>query len=71
MSQKDKIDNKSTQKIKCDVNNCNYNNSENNMCNLAEIKVSCSSNGENTTEKKQTICDSFKCNCDCHKTKTE
>ena len=71
MSKKDSTNKKTTQKIKCDVNNCNYNNNENNMCNLDEIKVSCSSSSENTTEKKETICDSFQCDCDCHETETE
>ena len=48
-------DNKS---IKCDVENCKYNDSSCNYCTLNEIKVSSSCN--NCGNKKETICDSFK-----------
>lgn len=60
---------KSSQKIKCNVHNCDYNNCDNNLCNLEEIKVSCSD--ESSTEKKETICDSFKCSCECHEHEKE
>ena len=59
------------QKIKCDVNTCDFNNNEDNICNLEEIKISGMLNDNNTTDKFETICDSFKCNCDCHQHEKE
>ncbi len=49
-------DNKS---IKCNVEACKYNNSNNNYCTLNEIKVSCTCDSHDAC-KKETICDSFK-----------
>lgn len=49
------------QKINCDVSNCNYNNTKDSSCSLKQIKVSSNCNSEDTTNKKETICDSFDC----------
>lgn len=58
-------------KIKCDVNNCIYNNIDDEICNLNEIKVSCNCSRDEATDKKETICDSFECSCDCKNDKEE
>lgn len=50
--------------IKCDVNSCLHNNCDDNCCTLDEIKVSCDCNSDSATKKKETACESFKCNCD-------
>lgn len=46
------------QKIKCDVENCKYNDLSDEMCQLDEIKVSCDCNN-NEADRKDTICKSF------------
>lgn len=48
------------QKIKCDVENCKYNNCDACECTLDEIEVSCSCNGCDCHKVKETICSSFK-----------
>ncbi len=45
--------------IKCDVESCEYNDSNENCCTLKEIKVSCNCEPD-CARKKETICDSFK-----------
>lgn len=45
--------------IKCNVYSCEYNNENEKVCNLDEIKVSCNCD-PNSACKKETICDSFK-----------
>lgn len=51
--------------IKCDVANCKFNDNTDCCCTLDEIKVSYECASDDATEKKETICDSFKCNCGC------
>lgn len=51
----------SNQKIKCDVENCKYNDNSDEMCELDEIKVSCDCNNDKA-DKENTICNSFECN---------
>ncbi len=46
-------------KIMCDVDSCNYNNSEEGTCNLKTIKVSCTCNKKDCQTSKETICQSF------------
>ncbi len=58
-------ENEKNQKIKCDVSSCDYNNCDDECCTLEEIKVSCKCGSDEATEKKETICDSFKCKSDC------
>lgn len=50
----------SKQNIKCDVENCKFNDNSTEMCELDEIKVSCDCNN-NEAEKENTICNSFEC----------
>lgn len=45
--------------IKCNVESCKYNNSDDKYCTLNEIKVSTTKDPCDTC-KKETICDSFK-----------
>ena len=47
------------QKIKCDVENCKFNNAEKCECNLEEIEVSCECDGCDCHKTKETICSSF------------
>ncbi len=46
-------------KIICDVDSCNYNNSEKGTCSLKTIKVSCTCNKNDCQTSKETICQSF------------
>ncbi len=62
-NEKDSFAKRHDQKIKCDVENCTYNDGETNCCELPEIKVS--SEDDPTMEKDTTICDSFECKEDC------
>ena len=48
------------QKIKCNVNSCDFNDINCDECTLKQIKVSCSCNNHNVHEKSETICSSFK-----------
>lgn len=47
--------------IGCTVSNCTHNNKDINKCSLEEINIKCDC--EDATEKEETICDSFDCNC--------
>lgn len=49
--------------IICDVSTCEHNDCLNKSCSLDNVKISCNSNKIDTTNKKETICDSFNCNC--------
>ena len=51
---------KKKQSIKCDVDNCKYN-SNNQECNLDEIKVSsaCSCPKDEVCDQEQSVCTSF------------
>ena len=51
---------KSKQTIRCDVNNCAYNDDVDCLCNLDVIDVSCTCNKNKCNDKKETICNSFK-----------
>ena len=51
---------KNNQPIKCNVNNCKFNDEIDSLCTLKEIDVSCTCNKEECKNKKETICDSFK-----------
>ena len=53
----DNMKSKKNQTIKCDVNNCSYNDIECEECTLDKIKVC---NIDNSKRKEATICDSFK-----------
>lgn len=45
------------QKINCDVESCDYQNNEENICTLAEIKIgSCC---DDPSRKDETVCKSF------------
>ena len=50
------------QKIKCNVESCDFNDCKSNLCNLKEIEVSCDCgcNNDKVKEKTKTICKSFK-----------
>lgn len=48
---------KNSQKINCDVTSCKYNDVDEELCTLEEIKVS--NEDESSGEKKDTICDSY------------
>ena len=50
---------KKSQKIKCNVSNCKYNNTKNCECNLDEIKVSCDCDACDCEHKDATVCESF------------
>lgn len=54
------------QLIKCDVESCKHQNSEDGCCKLPEIKVNCCCNPEEASDKDVTICDSFECDCGCN-----
>ncbi len=49
------------QKIKCDVESCDYQNCGD--CTLDEIQVDCNCKREEATESKETACKSFRCEC--------
>ncbi len=55
------------QKIKCRVQSCKFQNSDN--CTLEEIQVGCSCGSNEATKDKQTLCKSFE--CDNEKTDTD
>ena len=44
-------------KVKCEVENCKYN--EDNLCDLDELEISCIGNKGTCKEKEETICKSF------------
>jgi len=48
------------QTIKCDVNNCKYNDDIYCLCTLDTIDVSCTCNKSDCKNKRETICNSFK-----------
>ncbi len=52
---------KTNHNIKCDVESCKHNNCKENCCSLDEIKVSCTCNSDDATEKEVTICENFEC----------
>ena len=54
-----KKNNNNNQTIKCDVESCKYNNTDNYECELDEIKVSCNCANDDCTCSEETICDSF------------
>lgn len=47
------------QTIKCDVESCKYNNTEDRACELDEILVSCTCDYDDCQCTDETICDSF------------
>ncbi len=49
-----------SQKIKCNVESCKYNNEKNCLCNLDSIDVTCTCNKCECKNKVETICNSFK-----------
>lgn len=51
------------QKIKCNVCSCMYNNEQNNVCTLDEIKVCYCPGCGNGKAKDESMCDSYKCKC--------
>ena len=44
-------------KVKCDVESCKHNDC--NSCNLEVLDISCSCDGINCHDKKETVCHSF------------
>lgn len=48
------------QKIKCNVESCDFQNYD--CCTLKEIQVGCSCGCNDATHDKETLCKSFKCN---------
>ncbi len=54
------------QKIKCDVYSCKHNNKEDNICDLEEIKVSCTCDNDDCDCNNDTICYSFEEDSECH-----
>lgn len=48
------------QKIKCNVESCDFNDCKQKECILDEILVSCDCNKDKVKEKSETICKSFK-----------
>lgn len=48
--------------IKCDVESCKHQNTEEGVCELDEIKVSCECNNDDCECNEETICESFDCN---------
>ena len=46
---------KNNQTIKCNVNNCKFNDDTDGLCTLKEIDVSCTCNKEECKNKKETI----------------
>lgn len=62
---------KKNQKIKCDVESCKHQNTEEQVCELEEIKVSScrGCNDDEVIENEETVCDSFDCDeeaCACY-----
>ncbi len=53
------------QTIKCDVHSCKYNNTEDNFCDLDEIKFSCTCDNDDCECTNDTICYSFEEDEDC------
>ena len=47
--------------IKCDVKSCKFQNIEEGMCKLNQIKISCTCNNEDCESNEETICESFEC----------
>lgn len=47
------------QKIKCDVESCRHQNTDENTCELDEIKVSCICDNEECECSDETVCESF------------
>lgn len=47
------------QTIKCDVDTCKFNNTDDKLCELDEIKVSCICDSDDCRSTDETICDSF------------
>lgn len=47
------------QTIKCNVESCKFNNSDDNKCELDEIQVSCTCDNDDCRCNDETICDSF------------
>lgn len=47
------------QKIKCDVDSCKHQNSDDKVCELDEIKVSCTCNNDECECNDETVCESF------------
>lgn len=54
-----KTNNKSNDKIKCDVNSCTHNNTDDKCCELESIKISCTCDVNECHDCKETICESF------------
>ena len=50
---------KYNQIIKCDVNNCKYNDEVDCLCNLDKVDITCTCNKNKCDSKIETICNSF------------
>jgi len=51
---------KKKQNIKCNVSKCKFNNTQDNFCELDEIKISCDCDSNKCDCKEKTICYSYK-----------
>ena len=51
--------NKKKDKIKCDVDTCTHNNSNDKCCELDSIKISCTCNNDECECLEETVCQSF------------
>lgn len=47
-------------KIKCDVDSCEHNNTDDKCCELDSIKISCTCNNDECECLEETVCQSFK-----------
>lgn len=54
-----KTNNKLNNKIKCNVNSCEHNNTDNKHCELENISISCICNENECHDCNETICESF------------
>lgn len=50
------------QKIKCDVESCKHQNTDDKVCELDEIKVSCTCDHDECECNDETVCESFESN---------
>lgn len=55
---------KNNQNIKCNVESCKFQSCDDHCCTLKEIEVGCSCGCNDAVEKTETLCRSFKCDCD-------
>lgn len=52
-----------SQKIKCTVESCTFNNCESSLCELNQIEVKACPGCSNGTPQDESMCGSYKCKC--------